>query len=70
MAQPTLARLRLLFSNTLAKSGRWPLMAAHALAIARTRVISLVRIKGTNAIKETTEWFAADRTRALSFMTT
>jgi hypothetical protein len=45
-------------------------MAAHALAIARTRVISLVRIKGTNAIKETTEWITAHSTRALSFMTT
>jgi hypothetical protein len=45
-------------------------MAAHALAIARILVISLVRIKGTNAIKETTEWIAADRTRALSVTTT
>jgi hypothetical protein len=55
MAQPTLATLCLIFSNTLAESRRWPLMAAHALAIARILVISPVRIKGKNAIKETTE---------------
>jgi hypothetical protein len=29
-----------------------------------------MRLKGVKAIKETTEWIAADRTRAYRFMTT
>jgi hypothetical protein len=32
--------------------------------------IGLIHLKGVNAIKETTEWIAADRMRALQFMAT
>jgi hypothetical protein len=41
----------------------------HVLAIIRNLAIGLIRLKGTGAIKETTEWIAGDRTRALRFMT-
>lgn len=42
----------------------------HTLAATRNLAISLMRIKGVKAIKETTELIAADRTRALKFMIT
>lgn len=48
----------------------WTENGPHVLAITRNLAISLVRMKGVKAIKETTEWIAADRTRALKFMTT
>jgi predicted transposase YbfD/YdcC len=48
----------------------WAGNGPHALAIAHNLAISLMRLKGVNAIKETTEWIAADRTRALRFMAT
>ena len=48
----------------------WAGNGPHALAIAHNLAISLMRLKGVKAIKETTEWIAADRTRALRFMAT
>lgn len=48
----------------------WTGNGPRALAITRNLAIGLMRIKGVKAIKETTEWIAADRTRALKFMTT
>lgn len=48
----------------------WTGNGPHALAIMRNLAISLMRMKGVKAIKETTERVAADRTRALKFMTT
>lgn len=37
----------------------------YVLAIIRNLAIALIRLKGINAIKETTEWIAGDHTRAL-----
>jgi predicted transposase YbfD/YdcC len=48
----------------------WTGNGPHALAITRNLAIGLMRMKGVKAIKETTEWIAADRTRALKFTTT
>jgi hypothetical protein len=48
----------------------WTGHGPHVLAIARNLAIGLMRMKGVRAIKETTEWIAADRTRALKFMST
>lgn len=48
----------------------WTGNGPHVLAITRNLAIGLMRLKGVKAIKETTEWIAADRTRALKFMTT
>ena len=48
----------------------WTGNGPHVLAITRNLAIGLMRLKGVKAIKETTEWIAADRTRALRFMTT
>lgn len=48
----------------------WTGHGSHVLAITRNLAVSLMRMKGVKAIKETTEWIAADRTRALKFMTT
>jgi predicted transposase YbfD/YdcC len=42
----------------------------HALASLRNFATGLLRLKGVAAIKETTEWIAADRMRALRFLTT
>ena len=42
----------------------------HALASLRNLAAGLFRIKGENAIKETTELVSRDRMRALQFMTT
>jgi predicted transposase YbfD/YdcC len=42
----------------------------NTLATLRNLAISLIRLKGENNIKETTEWIAGDRTRALIFMAT
>ena len=42
----------------------------HALASLRNLAAGLFRLKGENAIKETTEWVCRDRTRALQFMAT
>lgn len=41
-----------------------------ALAVLRSLAMSLFRLKGVKNIKETTEWVAGDRDRALYFMTT
>jgi hypothetical protein len=38
--------------------------------MAHNIAISLARIKDMKAVTETTEWVAADRTRALGFATT
>lgn len=46
----------------------WAGEGPHVLAIIRNLAIGLIRLKGINAIKETTEWIAGDRTRALRFM--
>jgi predicted transposase YbfD/YdcC len=40
------------------------------LAVLRSLAMSLFRLKGVKNIKETTEWVAGDRARALYFMTT
>jgi hypothetical protein len=48
----------------------WTGHGPHVLAITRNLAIGLMRMKGVKAIKETTEWIAADRTRALKFMST
>lgn len=48
----------------------WAGEGPHALATMHNLAISLIHMKGVNAIKETTEWIAADRMRALHFMTT
>jgi predicted transposase YbfD/YdcC len=48
----------------------WAGNGHHALAITHNLAISLMRLKGVKTIKETTEWIAADRTRALKFMAT
>jgi len=48
----------------------WAGNGPHALAITHNLAISLMRLKGVKAIKETTEWIAAERTRALRFMAT
>jgi len=48
----------------------WVGEGPHALAIIRNLATSLIRLKGINAIKETVEWVAGDRVRALRFMTT
>jgi predicted transposase YbfD/YdcC len=48
----------------------WDGNGPHVLAIAHNLAICLMRLKGVKAIKETTEWIAADRTRALTFMAT
>jgi hypothetical protein len=48
----------------------WTGNGPHVLAITRNLAIGLIRLKGVKAIKETTEWIAADRSRALKFMTT
>lgn len=52
--------------NNQAWTGNGP----QALAITHNLAISLMRLKGVRAIKETTEWIAADRARAYGFMTT
>jgi predicted transposase YbfD/YdcC len=48
----------------------WAGQGPQNLASTRNLAIGLIRRKGINAIKETTEWIAADRMRALQFMTT
>jgi predicted transposase YbfD/YdcC len=48
----------------------WAGEGPRALASLRNLAIGLIRLKGVTAIKETTEWIAGDRTRALNFMTT
>jgi predicted transposase YbfD/YdcC len=48
----------------------WTGNGPQSLAITHNLAISLMRLKGVKAIKETTEWVAADRTRAYRFMTT
>ena len=48
----------------------WTGNGPQALAITHNLAISLMRLKGVKAIKETTEWIAADRTRAYRFMIT
>jgi hypothetical protein len=48
----------------------WAGEGPHALASLRNLTIGLIRLKGITAIKETTEWIAGDRMRALRFMTT
>jgi len=44
----------------------WQGDGPRALATIRSLAIGLIRQKGINAIKETTEWIAGDKTRALS----
>jgi predicted transposase YbfD/YdcC len=48
----------------------WAGQGPQNLASMHNLAIGLIRRKGINAIKETTEWIAADRTRALQFMAT
>jgi hypothetical protein len=48
----------------------WTGNGPHVLAATRNLAIGLLRMKGVKAVKATTEWIAADRTRALKFMTT
>ena len=51
-------------------SQAWQGEGPQALASLRNFAMSLLRLKGKNAIKETTQWIHMDRTRALQFMTT
>ena len=51
-------------------SQAWQGEGPQALASLRNFTMSLLRLKGKNAIKETTQWIHMDRTRALQFMTT
>jgi hypothetical protein len=46
----------------------WADNGPQALAITHNLAISLIRLKGVKAIKETVEWIADDRSRALRFM--
>ncbi len=48
----------------------WAGEGPRTLASLRNLAIGLIRMKGVTAIKETTEWIAGDRMRALKFMTT
>lgn len=48
----------------------WAGNGPQVLASIRNLAIGLIRLKGISAIKETTEWIAGDRTRALQFMAT
>lgn len=48
----------------------WAGEGPQALAAIRNLSIGLLRMKGATAIKETLEWIAGDRMRALHFMTT
>jgi predicted transposase YbfD/YdcC len=48
----------------------WAGSGPRVLAIIRNLAIGLIRLRGVNAIKETTEWIAGDRTLALKFMAT
>jgi len=51
-------------------SQAWQGEGPQALASLRNFAMSLLRLKGKNEIKETTQWIHMDRTRALQFMTT
>ena len=42
----------------------------QALASLRNLAVGLIRMKGKNAIRETTQWISRDQSRALKFMTT
>jgi hypothetical protein len=48
----------------------WAGEGPQALAIMHNLAIGLIHLKGINAIKVATGWIAADRMRALQFMTT
>ncbi len=48
----------------------WKGEGPRALASLRNLAIGLMRLKGATTIKETTEWIAGNRMRALDFMTT
>jgi predicted transposase YbfD/YdcC len=48
----------------------WTGAGAQVLASMHGLAMGLIRIKGGNKIKETTEWVSGDRNRALYFMTT
>lgn len=48
----------------------WTGNGPQVLASISNLAIGLIRLKGINGIKETTEWIAGDRSRALQFMTT
>lgn len=48
----------------------WTGNGPQVLASIRNFAMSLIRLKGISAIKETTEWIAGDRARALQFMAT
>jgi predicted transposase YbfD/YdcC len=48
----------------------WTGNGPQVLASIRNLAIGLIRLKGINTIKETTEWIAGDRTRAVQLMTT
>ncbi len=48
----------------------WAGEGPQALASLRNLAVGLIRLKGENAIKETTQWVHRDESRALKFMTT
>ena len=48
----------------------WAGEGPQALASLRNLAVGLIRLKGENAIKETTQWVHRDQLRALKFMTT
>ncbi len=48
----------------------WAGEGPQALASLRNLAVGLIRLKGENAIRETTQWINRDQSRALKFMTT
>ena len=48
----------------------WAGEGPQALASLHNLAIGLIRLKGKDGIKETTEWICRDRTRSLKFMAT
>ena len=48
----------------------WDGEGPQALASLRNLAVGLIRMKGKNAIRETTQWISRDQSRALKFMTT
>ncbi len=48
----------------------WDGEGPQALASIRNLAVGLIRLKGENAIRETTQWINRDQSRALKFMTT
>ncbi len=48
----------------------WSGEGPQALASLRNLAVGLIRLKGEDAIRETTQWISRNQSRALNFMTT